>query len=143
MVILEQENNNVAFVTCSRNKSLPSPTYLWTMRHKLSQRSWRFIPYALPSVVSGYEPAYDAFEISSFSGTSEVLIGTSATTVNLHFLAGEYYLKIYEQVSPINLNPATAYDVVYEGMVVVNSSTPTQTTSYSGTSNIFIVYGES
>lgn len=143
MVILEQENTNNAFVTCSRNKSLANPTYLWTMRHKLSQQSWKFIPYVIPPATSGYLPAYDAFEISVFSGTAENYIGTSGTSVNLHFIPGEYYLKIYEQLSPTNLNPAVAYDVVYEGMVIVNSDNPTQTISYSGTTDIFIVYGES
>lgn len=142
MVYLNQNDLNYANVTCSRNKNLTgSVTYLWTMRHKLSQQSWKFIPYRVPPVTVGYEPAYDQFEIETDLSSSEVYIGTSGTPVNLQFIPGEYYLKIYEQVSTTNLNPALSYDVVYEGMVVVNDNvSPITQIAYTGVSDTVIIY---
>lgn len=137
MILLEVENNNIAYATCSRNKSLPSPYYLWTIRHKLSAETWRFIPTRIIPITVGYEPSYDAFEIATFSGSPEVFLGN----VNLHLLEGEYYLKIYEQYSSTNLNPALSYDVVYEGMITVKS-TLVPPPAYTGTSEVFIIYNE-
>lgn len=142
MVYLNQNELNYANVTCSRNKNLTgSVTYLWTMRHKLSQQSWKFIPYRVPPVTVGYEPAYDQFEIETDLLSPEVYIGSSGTPVNLQFIPGEYYLKIYEQVSTTNLNPALSYDVVYEGMVVVNDNvSPINQIAYTGVSDTVIIY---
>lgn len=142
MVYLNQNELNYANVTCSRNKNLTgSVTYLWTMRHKLSQQSWKFIPYRVPPVTVGYEPAYDQFEIETDLSSPEVYIGTSGTPVNLQFIPGEYYLKVYEQYSTTNLNPALSYDVVYEGMVVVNDNvSPITQIAYTGVSDTVIIY---
>jgi hypothetical protein len=70
----------------------------------------------------------------------EIYIGSSGTPVNLQFIPGEYYLKIYEQLSPTNLNPALSYDVVYEGMVVVISDNPIGEINYTGVSDTVIIY---
>jgi len=141
MVYLQQDELNYANVTCSRNKNLSgNVTYLWTMRHKLSQQSWKFIPYRVPPAIVGYEPAYDQFEIDVNPQNPEIYIGTSGTPVNLQFIPGEYYLKIYEQLSPTNLNPALSYDVVYEGMVVVISDNPIGEINYTGVSDTVIIY---
>jgi hypothetical protein len=142
MIILQQGQFGRAIATCSRNKNLTgSVTFLWTMRHKLSNQSWQFIPYRDPSITFGYEPAYDMFDININLSQPENYIGTSSSNcVNLHFIPGEYYLKIYEQVSTTNLNPALSYDYVYEGMVVIKSEDPIQEISYSGTNDVFIVY---
>jgi len=141
MIYINQESSNQVFVTCSRNKNLSNPTYLWTIKHKLSAQSWKFIPSVVPSSVTGYLPAYDSFLIDIYEAQPEVLIATGATQVNLHLLEGEYYLKIYEQLSTTNLNPALAYDVVYEGMIVVNSNINDEPSVYTGTSEVFIIYG--
>ena len=142
MIYLQPNSSNQVFVTCSRNKNLSNPTYLWTIRHKLSAQRWQFIPSVVPPANNTYLPAYDSFIINTYSGTSENFIASGATQVNLHLLNGEYYLKIYEQLSTTNLNPALAYDVVYEGMIVnnweINNEEPTV---YTGTSEVFIIYG--
>jgi hypothetical protein len=142
MLYLQPEAQNQVFVTCSRNKNLSNPTYLWTIRHKLSAQKWQFIPYKVPSSVQGYLPAYDSFLIDVYSGTAENFIASGGTEVNLHLLNGEYYLKIYEQLSSTNLNPSLAYDVVYEGMMVVNwEINNEEPPMYTGTSEVFIIYG--
>lgn len=142
MIYLQPNSSNQVFVTCSRNKNLSNPTYLWTIRHKLSAQRWQFIPYKVPPANQTYLPAYDSFIINTYSGTAENFIASGGTEVNLHLLNGEYYLKIYEQLSTTNLNPALAYDVVYEGMIVnnweINNEEPPV---YTGTSEVFIIYG--
>lgn len=141
MILLQQGQFNRAIATCSRNKNLTgSVTFLWTVRHKLSNQTWQFIPYRDPSIVVGYEPAYDVFEMNILMNQGEVLIGTSGSPVNVQFIPGEYYLKIYEQSSPTNLNPSLSYDVVYEGTILVKPQDPIGEISYSGVSDVFIVY---
>lgn len=141
MIYLQQgSTNQPALVTCSRNKSLVGPvTYLWTVRHKLSQQTARFIPYREPSITP-YEPSKDLFYISIDDSISEVLIGSSGTTANVHLIPGEWYLKIYEQYSTTNLNPSVSYDVVYEGMLMVETDTPIGTLNYTGTTESVIIY---
>lgn len=140
MIILQQGVQNQAIATCSRNKNLTgSVTYLWTVRHKLSNQAWQFIPYQVIPITT-YAPSYDLFNININLTQPEVFIGNSTLSANLHFIPGEYYLKIYEQSSPTNLVPSLAYDVVYEGTITVNPQTPIQEVEYSGTTDIFIVY---
>lgn len=141
MILLQQGQFNRAIATCSRNKNLTgNVTFLWTVRHKLSNQAWQFIPYRDPSIVVGYEPAYDVFEMNILMNQAQVLIGTSGSPVNVQFIPGEYYLKIYEQSSPTNLNPSLSYDVVYEGTLLVKPQDPIGEISYSGVSDVFIVY---
>lgn len=141
MIYLQQGDiNQPTLVTCSRNKSLTGAvTYLWTIRHKLSQQSWKFIPYREPNITT-YEPSKDLFFISVDETSPEVYIGSSTTSSNLHLISGEYYLKIYEQTSPTNLQPSQSYDVVYEGMLVVKSDDPINQIAYTGNSEVIIIY---
>ena len=125
--------------TCSRNKTLSSPYYLWTIRHKLSNQAYQFIPYRQQSITS-YPPSYDMFDISVDFNQAQVYIGDINTACNLWLIPGEWYVKIYEQFSSSNLNPSLAYDVVYEGMMVVLSDDPIESIEYSGTPNTWVVY---
>jgi len=142
MIYLNEGENNLVTATCSANKMLSgSPTYLWSIRHKLTNKSWKFIPYRIqPSV--DYNPTFDQFTINIDDSQPEVYTASTAiNTVNLHLLSGQYYVKVYEQQSTTNLNPNYSYDVVYEGIATVRGSgTPTQQVSYTGTTDIFIVY---
>jgi hypothetical protein len=141
MIYLEQGNNDQeALVTCSRNKSLTGAvTYLWTVRHKLSQQTAKFIPYREITTL-GYEPSKDLFYISIDDTSPQVLIGSATTICNIHLIPGEWYLKIYEQYSTTNLQPSQSYDVVYEGMLVVTSDDPIGTLNYTGTTEAVIIY---
>jgi hypothetical protein len=142
MIYLQQGSlNNQALVTCSRNKSLTGAvTYLWTVRHKLSQQTARFIPYREPSLAVGYEPSKDLFYVSIDDSLPEVLIGSPGNNVNIHLIPGEWYLKIYEQYSTTNLLPSQSYDVVYEGMLIVETDSPIGTLNYTGTTESVIIY---
>ena len=127
MIQITQAQLNTVVATCSRNKQLTGNVYyLWTMTHKLTKQNWKFLPYLLPATGAiGYEPSYDQFQIDVDSASSEVFIATGTTTpVNLHLIPGQYYVKIYEQSSPTNLNPLTAFDVVYEGMANIIGTNP-------------------
>lgn len=139
MIIVQQGTYNTPIATCSRNKQLASPYYLWTIRHKLANQAWQFIPYREQSITT-YPPSYDVFQLDIISTLPEVYIGGIGTTCNLHLIPGEYYVKIYEQVSSTNLNPSLAYDVVYEGLMTVLAEDPIEQIEYTGTSNTWVVY---
>jgi hypothetical protein len=71
------------------------------------------------------------------------LIGTSCdlgTVANLHLIPGQYYYKVYEQVSSSNLNPNLASDIVNEGMLTVVGTNANNPTTYSGDTDVFIMY---
>lgn len=141
MIYINQGQLNQAAAVCSRNKSLTgNVTYLWSIQHKLSGERWRFIPFRVPPSVD-YAPAYDKFCITIDDSIPESLTGnTNCGDCNVHLIPGEYYLKIYEQISTTNLNPQLSYDVVYETIVNVVGTNQNNPTSYSGTSDVFIIY---
>jgi len=139
MIYVNQGQYNTPIATCSRNKQLSNPYYLWTIRHKLSNQSWSFIPYREQSITS-YPPSYDIFQLDILLNQPENYIGSSGLTCNLHLIPGEYYTKIYEQLSSTNLLASQTYDVVYEGMMVVLSEDPIESIEYTGTSNTWVVY---
>lgn len=140
MIYAYQNQLNTLHVVCSRNKTLANPTYLWSVSHKLTLQSWKFIPYReLPSV--DYEPGYDQFCVTINDSIPQSFTGnTTCPSCNVHLIPGEYYIKIYQQTSATNLNPNLADGVVYEtlmNVVGVNQNIPT---SYSGTSDTYILY---
>lgn len=110
------------YLTCSRNKLLSGTVYyLFNFRHKVTNQIWRAIPYRIPPSVS-YLPAEDHFNIDVNPNAAEIYTGTSVTNVNLHLIPGEYYLLIYEQTSPTNLNPINSYNVVNESILRVTEN---------------------
>lgn len=143
MIYLNQGQLNQAAAVASRNKQLVgNVTYLWSMMHKLTGQKWRFIPFRVPPSVD-YTPSYDLFCITIDDSIPESVTGnTSCGDCNIHLIPGEYYLKIYEQVSTTNLNPALSFDVVNETIVNVVGENKNIPTSYSGNSDVFIVYNE-
>lgn len=142
MIILNQSELNVATATCSLNKQLTAPTYLWSMRHKLTNQSWKFIPFRYPPNTT-YKPSWDLFSIRVDNSLPETFTATTAdNTTNLHLLPGDYFVKIYEQNSSSNLNPSNSYDVVYEttARVIGTGNTTNNLISYSGDTQIFSIY---
>ena len=142
MILLNQGQLNTAVATCSLNKQLSSPTYLWSVQHKLTNQRWRFIPYQYPSTVD-YNPSFDKFSIRVDDTQPEVYTATTIyNTANLHLIPGDYFVKVYEQVSSTNLNPQYSFDVVYETTARVNGTGSTENTlvTYSANTDIFTIY---
>jgi hypothetical protein len=143
MIFLDQNVNNQAAAVASRNKTLTgNVSYLWSMRHKLSQEQYRFVPFRVLPQYS-YSPPYDLFCINIDNSIPQVLTGTTACgQTNVHLIPGEYDLKIYEQSMSLsgNTNPQFAHDVVYETLVTVIGVNGYNPTVWSGTSNTYIIY---
>jgi hypothetical protein len=145
MIYLYQGQNNQVAAVCSRNKTLTGNVqYLWSIQHKLSGRKFRFIPFRVPPSVP-YSPGYDLFCIDIDASIPNVLTGaTSCGETNVGTLIpGEYYVKIYEQMSTSNLDPMLAHDVVQETLlhvVGINQNIPTTYTG--GTDGVFIIYND-
>lgn len=142
MILLDQNILNTATATCSVNKQLSNPTYLWSIKHKLTNQSWKFIPFKIPAQVN-YNPSYDLFTIrTDFTQPEVFTASTSANTVNLHLIAGDYFVKVYEQVSTTNLNPNLSFDVVYEttARVIGEPSSENTTVAYTANTEVFTIY---
>ena len=125
MIILEQGQNNLVYIVASRNKlQFGGNTYLFSMYNKLSEEKFRFIPYRRIDTYS-FPNRFDAFEIKIDFDVPQSLTGnTSGFTTNVWLTEGEYYYKVYQQISDINLNPLLSTDVVDEGMMkVIKTST--------------------
>jgi hypothetical protein len=142
MLYINQNQQNEVPATCSRNNIDGGGVYLWEMIHKLTLREYYFIPFRIPPSVT-YAPAYDLFCILVDDSLPESLTGnTICGDCNVHLIPGEYWVKIYAQSSSTNLNPTLSDELVYEtqGLLVgVNQDIPV---SYSGNSDIFILYNE-
>ena len=142
MIYVTQGQINEMPAVCSRNATLVNPRYLWNLTHKLSLEEWNCIPYRIPPTVD-YKPGYDLFCLQIDDTISQRLIGTSCdlgTVANLHLIPGQYYYKVYEQVSSSNLNPNLASDIVNEGMLTVVGTNANNPTTYSGDTDVFIMY---
>jgi hypothetical protein len=142
MLYINQSQLTQVPATCSRNNINGGGVYLWEMIHKLTGQYWSFIPYRIPPITT-YQPGYDLFCITVDDTQPESLTGnTVCGDCNVHLIPGEYWVRIYSQTSTTNLFFAFADELVYEtigNVVGVNQNEPV---TYSGTSDIFIVYNE-
>lgn len=143
MIYANQGAINELPAVCSRNATLTGTIrYLWNIEHKLTGEVWNFIPYRIPPSVD-YKPGYDLFCLQIDDSVAEDYIGTSCdagTTANLHLIPGQYYYKVWEQSSSSNLNPNNAVGIVNQGMMTVVGTNLNNPTTYSGTSDVFIMY---
>jgi hypothetical protein len=125
MIILEQGQNNLVYVVASRNKQqYGGNNYLFSLSNKLSEEKFRFIPFRRIDAYS-FPNRFDTFEIKiDFSVPQSLTGNTLGFTTNVWLTEGEYYYKIYQQVSNKNLNPSLSTDVVDEGMMkIIKTST--------------------
>ena len=146
MIYIYQNEINEVPATCSRNNLDGGPVYLWSMIHKLTFQSWNFIPYRIPPSTT-YKPGYDLFCINSDNSLPESLTGNTGcesgdTICNIHLIPGEYWVRIYSQTSTTNLNPQQTDELVYETMGLMVGVNENEPITYSGNSDIFIVYNE-
>jgi hypothetical protein len=144
--IIQNQITQVPVVASRNNPDNSADFYLWNMEHKLTGQVWNFIPYKVPPTTT-YKPGYDLFCVGVDDSVPQRLTGNTQCTgvtgtTNVHLIPGEYYLRIYSQSSPSNLNPLQAEYQVYDTqalMVGINQNIPI---TYSGNSDIFIVYNE-
>jgi hypothetical protein len=144
MIYVNQNQVNNAAAVCSRNANISNPVFLWNMVHKLSLKTWNFIPYRIPPNVTTYTPGYDLFSFNIDDSIAEVLTGATGTgQINVHLIPGEYFLRVYEQTSSTNIipNPDNNY-IVYEtlvNVVGVNQDNPIVYATPTDES-VFIIY---
>jgi hypothetical protein len=113
---------------------------MWNMEHKLSGEIFNFIPYRIPPTTN-YKPGYDLFNIGIFDNIPESLTGDTMTgQTNVHLIPGEYFLKVYQQMSGNTLQPTTEENVVFQTLVNVVGTNQNIPVSYQGEDDIFIIY---
>ncbi len=140
MIYLYQNQYTNASGSCSRNSTMVDPYYMWNMEHKLSGEIFNFIPYRIPPTTN-YKPGYDLFNIGIFDNIPESLTGDTMTgQTNVHLIPGEYFLKVYQQMSGNTLQPTTEENVVFQTLVNVVGTNQNIPVSYQGEDDIFIIY---
>ena len=108
--------------TTNSGRTFSDTLYLATMNEVNTIRPWQY--YSSTCNVS-------VVPLEGCTGYPTTYLGK--TTVDIEDY-GWYYYKIYEQTSPINLNPSLTTDVVDEGILYVIPPENTET-SYTGYSN--------
>jgi hypothetical protein len=120
MIILQQYTNNEFPVTASMNVTISNPVYLFQFQHKLTNEYHYIIPYKVPTSYS--KPSYDMFLMNVDFSFPESLTNNTSTSGNLHLIPGEYLLRVYQQTSTSNLDPALSQGEIYQIMAVVNQT---------------------
>lgn len=139
MIVLNINQNNKVCEPVSRNKELSNATYLFSFYHKLSGKSWSFIPYISTNPYD-YFQRFDTFYINIDHTIPESLTGnTTSGSTNVHLIEGDYWISIYEQYSTTNLDPTKSFNRIVETFGYVNPVTQTEQT-YSGDNYIYKIY---
>lgn len=93
------------FLTLTEKTTIANPTYLFSITHRLTNTTTNFIV----ADVSNYKERYNKFSVSE------------GTTFDVD--SGEFMYKVYAQISPTNLDPSLADELVEEGLLKVNDLT--------------------
>jgi hypothetical protein len=102
MLQINKAESKSWYLTLTEKTTISTPTYLFSLTHRLSNVQYNFIL----TDTSAYIERYNEFAI------------TEGTTVTLD--AGEYLYEIYAQTSANNLDPALANELVEQGIVKVD-----------------------
>lgn len=102
MLQINKAESKSWYLTLTEKTTISTPTYLFSLTHRLSNAQYNFIL----TDTSAYIERYNKFAI------------TEGTTVTLD--AGEYQYEIYAQTSTSNLDPALANELVEQGIVKVD-----------------------
>ena len=126
-------------MTAALNATLPNPTYLFSFQHKLSNEFFYVIPYQYGSLYQ--KPQYDWFDLNiDFDLPQSLINNTTTGMTNLWLIPGEYLVRLYEQTSTTNLNPANA-NLIYQILGKV-SDYCVDNTPYAGTQDEWVIYDE-
>jgi hypothetical protein len=108
MIYITQNNTNEIYVNVSEFKTLSSPTYLWRLQNCQSRVIKSFIPENITSSTpNSYANKYDVFSFTTNKSLPENLVYSSGNAANIHLEdENQYWLSIYESVSPTSLNPS-------------------------------------
>lgn len=131
----------------SEFKTLANPTYLWRLQNSQSKESYTFIPENVSSTYpSAYASKYDVFSFNTFLSGATNYIFSAGTPVNLHLKnENQYWIGVYEQASPTNLNVNLAYDKLVSslGFIFVDENLEYYTGNTANTANNVIYYNVS
>lgn len=131
-------------VSVSEYKELSSPTYLWALQNSQSGTRTTFIPRNITNVYpSFYANKYDVFQFDTIKTQPENYIASGSSNCNLHLIDNnQYWLGIYEQSSPTNLQTSLSHDKLLSSLAFIFvSEDNTYYTGDTNNSNNIIYYG--
>lgn len=128
MVIVKSEVNQVV-IEISERATLTSPYYLFHFENVQSHQNYYCVCENLSTILQ----RSDEFSI-------EDKVGPVATDGEVNLPAGEYHVKIYEQASSTNVDPALATTLLKEDRWTV-AGEEAEVVAYNGASNTGTAYG--
>lgn len=144
MLYIQQNATNNLFVLASEFKTLNNPTYLFRLQNSQGMDVHTFIPENISSTYpSVYASKYDVFSFTTYKNQPQNLIFSASSPVNLHLTnENQYWLGVYEQVSPTNLNPQFALEKLYTSLafIFVDDTNEYYTGNTANTANNVIYY---
>lgn len=144
MLYIQQNATNNLFVLASEFKTLNNPTYLFRLQNSQGMDVHTFIPENISSTYpSVYASKYDVFSFTTYKNQPQNLIFSAGSPVNLHLTnENQYWLGVYEQVSPTNLNPQFALEKLYTSLafIFVDDTNEYYTGNTANTANNVIYY---
>ncbi len=90
------------FLTLTEKTTISNPTYLFSITQRQTNTTTNFIP----TDISQHKERYNQFTV------------TEGNTFDVD--SGEFLYRVYAQISPSNLDPALADELVEEGLLKVN-----------------------
>jgi hypothetical protein len=99
MLQINKAESKSWYLTLTEKTTISSPTYLFSLTHRLTNTAYNFIL----TDISAFTERYNEFPI------------TEGTTVTLD--TGEYQYEIYAQTSSTNLDPTLANELVEIGLL--------------------------
>lgn len=121
---------NTLVFTLKEKTTLATPYYLFELTSRLSGTKY----YFTKADSSNYVDTYNEFLIEE-TATEDLTDGKIYLPD-----VGEYYYKIYEQVSATNLDPTSTTSIVEEGIIRVTSTT-TAISTYQSSETITVYNG--
>jgi hypothetical protein len=103
MLRILQGETKFWYLTLTEKTTISSPTYLFSITHRLTNTTTNFIL----TDISAYVDRYNKFSV------------TEGTTFSVD--SGEFLYRVYAQTSPSNLDPNLSDELVEQGILKVNN----------------------
>jgi hypothetical protein len=115
MIYIQNNSQNQIWLGINEWSSLSNPTYLFQLQNSQGRDSVYFIPKNITqNYPNSYANKYVVFEFSTLLNLPQTFVATGNTPCNIYLKnENQYWLYIWEQTSPTNLNPALSYNKVF------------------------------
>ena len=112
MQLITRGTNSTIIFTLKEKQTLTNPYFLFELKYRGDGTTTKTF---IASDTSTYTDRYNEFLVTEVNAGGEIL---TSGTVNLQNV-GEWHYRIFEQISPTNLNVANAVNELENGIIKV------------------------